>query len=172
MKQKLLALLALACCMGNAKADEGMWMLSHITPSSMKIMKGLGLEMNEKELYNPDGTSLKDAVVSFGGFCSGVIVSPDGLVFTNHHCGFGNIQSLATPDNDILKNGFVAKELSDELPAKDLFVNILQRTDDVTNGCRRLWTRNTRRTPRRLRRWAQPERKLGAGNVSTLSAAP
>lgn len=132
MKKKFLALLVLACCLGQVKADEGMWMLSHVTPSSMKIMKDLGLQMSEKDLYNPDGTSLKDAVVSFGGFCSGVIVSPDGLVFTNHHCGFGSIQSLATPENDILKNGFVAREQTDELPAKGLYVSILQRTDDVT----------------------------------------
>lgn len=160
MKQKLLALLALACCMGNAKADEGMWMLSHITPSSMKIMKGLGLEMNEKELYNPDGTSLKDAVVSFGGFCSGVIVSPDGLVFTNHHCGFGNIQSLATPDNDILKNGFVAKELSDELPAKDLFVNILQRTDDVTERVQKALDKEYKKNAKKIK-------KMGATGKET-----
>lgn len=160
MKQKLLALLALAYCMGNAKADEGMWMLSHITPSSMKIMKGLGLEMNEKELYNPDGTSLKDAVVSFGGFCSGVIVSPDGLVFTNHHCGFGNIQSLATPDNDILKNGFVAKELSDELPAKDLFVNILQRTDDVTERVQKALDKEYKKNAKKIK-------KMGATGKET-----
>ena len=132
MRKKFLALLAFACCVGGAKADEGMWMLSHVSPKSMKIMKELGLEMSKKELYNTKGTSLKDAVVSFGGFCSGVIVSPDGLVFTNHHCGFGNIQALATPENDILKNGFVARTQAEELPAAGLYVRILQRTDDVT----------------------------------------
>lgn len=132
MRKKMLAFLAFACCFGSMKADEGMWMLSHISPKSMKIMKDLGLEMSKKDLYNTKGTSLKDAVVSFGGFCSGVIVSPDGLVFTNHHCGFSNIQALATPANDILKNGFVARTQAEELPAKGLYVRILQRTDDVT----------------------------------------
>ena len=132
MKKKFLTLLALACCFCGVRADEGMWMLSHVSPKSMKIMKDLGLEMSKKELYNTKGTSLKDAVVSFGGFCSGVIVSPDGLVFTNHHCGFGNIQALATPENDILKNGFVARTQAEELPAEGLYVRILQRTDDVT----------------------------------------
>lgn len=127
-----MTLLALASLTGGARADEGMWMLSHVTPQSMKIMKGLGLELNRKELYNPKGTSLKDAVVNLGNFCSGVIVSPDGLMFTNHHCGFSSIQALATPDNDILKNGFVAKTQAEELPAKGLFVRLLQRTDDVT----------------------------------------
>ena len=132
MKRKFLALLALACCWGGVQADEGMWMLSHISPKSMKIMKSLGLQMSKKELYNTEGTSLKDAVVSFGGFCSGVIVSPDGLVFTNHHCGFGNIQALATPENDILRNGFFAQTQAEELPAEGLYVRILQRTEDVT----------------------------------------
>ena len=132
MKKKFLMLLAFACCFGVVKADEGMWMLSHISPKSMKVMKDLGLEMSKKELYNTKGTSLKDAVVSFGGFCTGVIVSPDGLVFTNHHCGFSSIQALATPENDILKNGFVARTQAEELPANGLYVRILQRTDDVT----------------------------------------
>ena len=132
MKKKFLMLLAFACCFGVVKADEGMWMLSHISPKSMKVMKDLGLEMSKKELYNTKGTSLKDAVVSFGGFCTGVIVSPDGLVFTNHQCGFSSIQALATPENDILKNGFVARTQAEELPANGLYVRILQRTDDVT----------------------------------------
>ena len=132
MKKKFLTLLAFVCGLNGMKADEGMWMLSHISPKSMKVMKDLGLQMSEKELYNTKGTSLKDAVVSFGGFCSGVVVSPDGLVFTNHHCGFGNIQALATPENDILKNGFVARTQAEELPAKGLYVQILQRTEDIT----------------------------------------
>ncbi len=132
MKKKILMLLTLACCFSSIKADEGMWMLSHVSPKSMKIMRELGLQMSKKELYNTKGNSLKDAVVNFGGFCSGVVVSPDGLVFTNHHCGFGHIQALATPENDILKNGFVARTQAEELPAKGLFVQILQRTDDVT----------------------------------------
>ena len=114
------------------KADEGMWMLNSLTPQSMKVMNGLGLQLNEKDLYNPNGTSLKDAVVSFGGFCSGVIVSPEGLVFTNHHCGFANIQALSTPENDMLKNGFVASGKEKEIPAPGLFVDILQYTEDVT----------------------------------------
>lgn len=152
MKKKILALLSLALCIGQTKADEGMWMLSHVAPSSMKIMKDLGLQMSEKDLYNPDGISLKDAVVSFGGFCSGVIVSPDGLVFTNHHCGFGNIQSLATPDNDILKNGFVAKELTDELPAKGLFVSILQRTEDVTDKVQKALNKEYKKNRKKMKK--------------------
>ncbi len=132
MKKKFLTLLALACCLNGTRADEGMWMLSHISRESMKTMRSLGLQMSEKELYDTDGHSLKDAVVSFGGFCSGIVVSPDGLVFTNHHCGFASIQALATPENDILKNGFVARTQAEELPAKGLYVRFLQRTEDIT----------------------------------------
>lgn len=133
MKKQMIFILTLLLYSTITKADEGMWMLNKLSPQTMKAMKSLGLKLNEKELYNPEGLSLKDAVVSFGGFCSGVVVSPDGLVFTNHHCGYANIQALATPDNDILKNGFVAQTLADEKPAPGLFVSFLQYTVDVTD---------------------------------------
>lgn len=115
-----------------ARSDEGMWMLSHLSSESMNVMRSLGLEMSRKELFNTKGTSLKDAVVCFGGFCTGVIVSPNGLVFTNHHCGFDEIQSLSTTESDFLTNGFVSQSFADELPAKGLYVRILKRTDDVS----------------------------------------
>lgn len=134
MKKKFMTLLALTLMAGtHMKADEGMWMLNNLTPQSMKVMNGLGLKLTDKELYNPDGVSLKDAVVSFGGFCSGVIVSQEGLVFTNHHCGFASIQSLSTPENDMLKNGFVASGKEKEIPAPGLYVDILQYTQNVTD---------------------------------------
>lgn len=133
MKKQMIFILTLLLYSGITKADEGMWMLNKLSPQTMKAMKSLGFKLNEKELYNPEGLSLKDAVVSFGGFCSGVVVSSDGLVFTNHHCGYANIQALATPKNDILKNGFVAQTLADEKPAPGLFVSFLQYTVDVTD---------------------------------------
>lgn len=134
MKKKLSVLiLSLFAAFGGARADEGMWTLNNLSPKTMQTMKELGLQLTASELYNPDGQSLKDAVVVFGGFCTGVVVSPDGLVFTNHHCGFGNIQKLATPQNDILYNGFVAHTQEEELPAEDLFVSFLERTEDVTD---------------------------------------
>lgn len=134
MRKKMMTLLAFSLMAGTQmKADEGMWMLNSLTPQSMKVMNGLGLQMTDKDLYNPDGISQKDAVVSFGGFCSGVIVSNEGLLFTNHHCGFGNIQALSTPENDMLKNGFVASGRDKEIPAPGLFVDILQFTENVTD---------------------------------------
>ncbi len=123
----------------SAMADEGMWVLHRIDPRTQRTMEQLGLKLSSKELYDPEsGVSLKDAVVDFGDFCSGVVVSPDGLVFTNHHCGFGAIQALSTTDDDILQNGFVARSHAEERPAEGLSVFFLQRTDDVTERVKTL----------------------------------
>lgn len=117
-----------------AWADEGMWVLHHIDPRTQRNMQQMGLKLSAQELYDPEsGTSLKDAVVDFGDFCSGVVVSPDGLVFTNHHCGFSAIQTLSTTDDDILKNGFVARSHAEERPVEGLSVFFLQRTEDITD---------------------------------------
>lgn len=137
MKKTMTKLLAGVLCslafMSNVYADEGMWVLSMLSKRSQKQMKELGLKLSAKELYNADGPSFKDAIVSFGGFCSGVVVSPDGLVFTNHHCGYGSIQEHSTPEHDYLKNGFVANSYKEELPNPDLHVSFLIRTEDVTD---------------------------------------
>jgi len=123
----------LLCFSMMANADEGMWMLNRIDAKTAEVMKGLGLELSPSELYNPEGLSLKDAVVDFGDFCSGVVVSSNGLVFTNHHCGYGAIQQLSTPEDDILKNGFVARSYEEERPAEGLFVKFLQRTEECSS---------------------------------------
>ena len=132
MKKILATALLAASCLG-LHADEGMWMLNRIDQKTADVMKGLGLELTPAELYNPEGVSLKDAVVDFGDFCSGVVVSANGLVFTNHHCGFGAIQALSTPEDDILANGFVAKNMKEERPAEGLFVRFLQSTEECTS---------------------------------------
>ena len=131
--KKILAAALLAAGSLQMHADEGMWMLNRIDQKTADIMKGLGLTLTPAELYNPDGVSLKDAVVDFGDFCSGVVVSPNGLVFTNHHCGFGAIQALSTPQDDILANGFVARNMQEERPAEGLFVRFLQSTEECTS---------------------------------------
>ncbi len=113
-------------------ADEGMWLLGKTDPKAMAMARSLGLQLTDEQLYGEDGTSLKDCVVDFSDYCSGVIVSSDGLLFTNHHCGFSAIQQLSTPEDDILGNGFVARTREEERPAKGIFVKIWQRTVDVT----------------------------------------
>ena len=113
-------------------ADEGMWMLNRIDDKTAEAMQNLGLQLTPDQLYSTTHASLKDCVVDFGDFCSGVVVSPDGLVFTNHHCGYGAIQKLSTPEDDILTNGFVAHSRKEERPADGLFVKFLQRTEECT----------------------------------------
>lgn len=131
---KLKSVIIAACCFFalNGQADEGMWMLGNLNKQTRQTMKELGLQMPADKLYSPKRASLKDAVVSFGGFCSGVVVSEDGLVFTNHHCGFSCVQQHSTVEHDYLKDGFVARTRSEELPNPELYVRFLLRTEDVT----------------------------------------
>ncbi|MBR1378709.1 MAG: S46 family peptidase [Bacteroidaceae bacterium] len=128
-------LLLTALCMMSmlARADEGMWMIGNMSGNTWNHLHQMGLELTPEQLYNPNGPSLNGAIVMFGGFCSGVVVSPDGLVFTNHHCGFDAIQDHSTTRHDYLKNGFVAKRLNDELPNPELYVAFHLRTVDVSD---------------------------------------
>ncbi len=125
-------LLLLAVAITPVRADEGMWLLGKTDPKAMAVARSLGLQLTDQQLYGEDGTSLKDCVVDFSDYCSGVIVSADGLLFTNHHCGFRAIQQLSTPEDDILAGGFVAHSFAEERPANGIFVKIWQRTVDVT----------------------------------------
>ncbi len=130
--RKLFLMAAAAMCSLLAVADEGMWMLSNISPKTAATMRELGLNLTPAELYNPEGRSLKDAVINLGDFCSGVVVSPEGLFFTNHHCGYGAIQALSTTEDDILKNGFVAKKRTEERPAPGLYVRFMHKQENVS----------------------------------------
>jgi hypothetical protein len=114
------------------RADEGMWMPGNLNKHVCKTMKELGLRIPAGQLYHPDKPSLKDAIVSFGGFCSGVVVSTNGLVLTNHHCGFSSIQQQSSPENDYIQNGFTAHNSKEELPDAELYVRFLLKTEDVT----------------------------------------
>ena len=134
MKFRLTVLIVFSLCLSNVFADEGMWLLGNLRKNKQtdRVMKELGLQMPVNKIYNPKKPSLSDAVVSFGGFCSGVVVSEDGLVFTNHHCGFSSIQQHSSVEHDYLKDGFVARNLGEELPNPELYVRFLLRTEDVT----------------------------------------
>lgn len=131
---KLKYILTTICCLCTlaGQADEGMWMLGNLNKQTRKTMKELGLQMPADKLYNSKRPALKDAVVSFGGFCSGVVVSEDGLVFTNHHCGFSSVQQHSSVEHDYLKDGFVARSREEELPNPELYVRFLLHTEDVT----------------------------------------
>lgn len=116
-----------------AMADEGMWMVGNLPAKTDSLLRELGLELTPEELYSEDGPSLNNAIVMFGGFCSGVVVSPEGLVFTNHHCGYESIQQHSSVKHDYLKYGFSAKTYADELPNEDLYVAFHLKTVDVTD---------------------------------------
>src|SRR5574344_2275389 len=115
-----------------AKADEGMWTLYNLPQQVYEQMKAEGLQMPYDQLYNSK-SALKNAVVNFSGYCTGVVVSPDGLVFTNHHCGFEAIRSHSTVQNDYMLNGFYAKTQAEELPNQDMFVSFMVSQSDITN---------------------------------------
>lgn len=131
---KLRLAIITGCCLFTltGRADEGMWMLGNLNKQTRETMKEMGLQMPADKLYSTRHPSLKDAVVSFGGFCSGVVVSEDGLVLTNHHCGFSSIQQHSTLEHDYLKEGFVAHSKSEELPNPELFARFLLRQENVT----------------------------------------
>ncbi len=115
----------------SVKADEGMW-IPMLIGKNLEQMKKQGFKLSAKDLYNANGSSLKDAIVHFGGFCTGEIVSDKGLIFTNHHCGYDAIASNSSAQNNILDNGFYAKNYGEEKPIEGLFVRFLQRMEDVT----------------------------------------
>lgn len=131
--KKLFLLTAIALFAFVAKADEGMWLLKELNNQSIARMKELGFKFPTDKIYSETNPSLKDAVVIFGGGCTGVAVSGQGLVFTNHHCGYGNIQKLSSVEHDYLKDGFVSDSFSEELPAEGLTVSFLQKTEDITD---------------------------------------
>lgn len=131
--RKLLLLFTILLCASFAKADEGMWLLKELNRQSLARMKELGFKFPANKIYSESNPSLKDAVVIFGGGCTGVAVSEKGLIFTNHHCGYGDIQKLSSVEHDYLKDGFVSHSFGEELPAKGLRVQFLLKTEDITD---------------------------------------
>ena len=130
-KLLLTAILAVVCLM--AKADEGMWMLQLMKEQHLiDQMKKQGLKLDTEDIYSPNQVSLKDAVGIFGGGCTGEIISEDGLILTNHHCGFDAIQKHSSVEHDYLKNGFWSMSREEELPSAGLQFTFIERIQDVT----------------------------------------
>src|SRR5688572_21803934 len=113
-------------------ANEGMWLPQLLERLNEKEMKSLGMKISARDIYNINSGSLKDAIVSFGGFCTGEVISSKGLVLTNHHCGFDVIQNNSTIERNYIRDGFWAKNNSEELPNPGLFVTFIVRIEDVT----------------------------------------
>ena len=132
MKKIVSIIIAAAISAGSVFADEGMWLLPLLEKMNGKAMKELGCELTPKQIYDINNTSLKDAIVQFGGGCTGEIISSEGLLVTNHHCGYGNIQKLSSVEHDYLKDGYWAMNRNEELPCEGLTVTFLEYMQDIT----------------------------------------
>lgn len=128
---KGLILFIIVCGQSAVNAKEGMWIPATLKAHE-KDMKSLGLQIPVDILYNENGTGLNNAVVLFGRGCTGEIISPQGLILTNHHCGYGSVQGLSTTENDYFANGFFAQSQKDELPVAGLTVTFIRRMENVT----------------------------------------
>ena len=132
MKRVWAALLLLGAS-GQLYADEGMWVLKELNKQNLARMAELGFTPSYDQLYSETDPCVANAVVIFGGGCTGITVSDEGLIFTNHHCGFGSIQQLSSVEHDYLKDGFVSQSKQEELPVPGLSVRYLKETVDVSD---------------------------------------
>src|SRR5688572_18141160 len=120
------------CLVSLVRAEEGMWLPFLLEKLNEKQMKSMGMKISAKDVYSINKGSLKDAIVSFGGFCTGEVISSKGLVLTNHHCGFDVIQNHSTLDRNYIRDGFWAKNNAEEIPNPGLFVTFIVRIEDVS----------------------------------------
>ena len=134
MKKLSLALLLTVLATTPIFADKGMWLLQLMRQQNLEDnMRKLGLQISADEIYSPDAPSLKDAIGIFGGGCTGEVISPNGLVVTNHHCGFGFIQQLSTVEHNYLQNGFWSQSNEEELPCNGIGFTFVVKITDVTD---------------------------------------
>lgn len=133
MKKLILTFIASCLLSPVMRADEGMWFLMFIERLNQRDMQKMGLQLTAQEIYSINNNSLKDAIVQFNGGCTASIISKDGLVLTNHHCGYDKIAELSSPENNYLRDGFWAKTRSEELKPQSLFVRFFVRMDNVTD---------------------------------------
>ena len=133
MKRIVLIALSVAFTLNIAVAKEGMWLPMLLKSLNEGDMQSMGLKLSAEDIYSVNQSSLKDAIISFGGFCTGEIISDQGLILTNHHCGYGQIQSHSSVENDYLTNGYWAMNHSQELTNPGLTATFIIRMEDVTS---------------------------------------
>ncbi len=131
--KKILLTIACLASMIVARADEGMWLLPMLQQFNEEAMRNIGCRLTAKDIYDINNASLKDAIVQFGGGCTGEVISQNGLVSTNHHCGYSSIQRLSTPEKNYLEDGFFAKSFAEEIPVPGLTVKFMKSMADVTD---------------------------------------
>lgn len=132
--KKLIMSIGLVLASLLATADEGMWLLQYLADRNIDDMQSKGLKLSAEDIYNINNSSLKDAIVSMGGFCTGEMISSEGLMLTNHHCGFEAIQANSTVEHDYLTDGFWAMSRAEEIPIEGLFVRFMVRMENVTDA--------------------------------------
>ena len=132
--KRIFAILAGLAITVSAMADEGMWLLPLLKQLNGKDLKAAGCRLSPDEIYSINKTSLKDAIVHFGGGCTGEMISAQGLLVTNHHCGYSSIQGLSTDEHNYLMDGYWAKNYAEEIPCPDLTVTFLVSMEDVTDA--------------------------------------
>ena len=130
--KRILAIVAALGLSLTAFADEGMWLLPLLQKMNGKALKEAGCKLTPEEIYSINHGSLKDAIIHFGGGCTGEIISADGLIVTNHHCGYSSIQGLSTDEHNYLMDGYWANERAEEIPVPGLSVTFLVSMEDVT----------------------------------------
>jgi len=151
--KKLFTILSIILLLNfSVKADEGMWLLPLIQQLNIEKMQQMGCELSADEIYSINKTSLKDAIVIFGRGCTGEIISDQGLILTNHHCGYGSIQKHSTTEHDYLKDGFWAMSMEEEIATLGLSVTFLVRIEDVTEQINSTFTK----------KMTEPERQKAA----------
>ena len=134
MKKLLLTIIVATFAIPQLRADKGMWLLQLMRQQNLEDnMRKLGLQISVDEIYSPEAPSIKDAIGIFGGGCTGEVVSPNGLVVTNHHCGFSFIQQLSTVEHNYLQNGFWSQSYEEELPCEDIGFTFVVKITDVTD---------------------------------------
>ena len=129
--KRIFSTLCLALLSLTALADEGMWLPSLIS-SRIDDMRAKGFQLTAEDIYSINKASLKDAVMLFDDGCTAELISPEGLLITNHHCGYGAIQRLSSVEHDYLTDGFWAQSREEELPNENLNVKFLKRMEDIT----------------------------------------
>ena len=137
MKKLLISIACMVAAVA-ASADEGMWLLPMLQKFNEDAMRNIGCRLTAEDIYNINHASLKDAIVQFGGGCTGEVISRQGLVSTNHHCGYSSIQRLSTPEKNYLEDGFFAKSLDEEIPVPGLKVTFMKYMTDVTDKLAKL----------------------------------
>ena len=146
-----------------ARADEGMWLPYSINGQNLADMQRLGCKLTAEQIFSFNQPSLKDAIVQFGGGCTGELISPEGLLLTNHHCGLSYVQTHASVEHDYLKDGFWARSKDQELPNEGLTVSFLNFIEDVTETILKGVGSNTSETDRE---------KIIDENIKKMSRSP